>query len=235
MSGEVQRHPEHEISCALSVWRSEWCIVFPSTFTGAAVLRLQELNSVIYIDSDTIWLEDPYTLWSRFWVMPSEATIGIAAENIDPGGALRAVHVPIFTSNPCTLALAVCCDVNESRRCVRAGTTCDWYPKSFPGELPLGLSVVGYGPSVTCAYVSRASDLHTWRFPSPHWAGSCGIWMCLRHLHSPVHLTAAQSCLCTAQRLSCHTQASGASTRASRCFGWTACATRAGRSPSTTS
>ena len=40
---------------------------------------------MIYIDSDTIWLEDPYALWSRFWVMPPEATIGIAAENIDPG------------------------------------------------------------------------------------------------------------------------------------------------------
>ena len=45
----------------------------------------QELNNVIYIDSDTIWLEDPYVLWSRFWAMPPQACIGIAAENIDPG------------------------------------------------------------------------------------------------------------------------------------------------------
>jgi hypothetical protein len=44
---------------------------------------------VIYIDSDTIWLEDPYVLWSRFWAMPPEACIGIAAENIDPGGFLN--------------------------------------------------------------------------------------------------------------------------------------------------
>ena len=51
---------------------------------------------MIYIDSDTIWLEDPYALWSKFWVMPPEATIGIAAENIDPGGPcvdhIRCLH-----------------------------------------------------------------------------------------------------------------------------------------------
>ena len=110
---------------------------------------LQELNSVIYIDSDTIWLEDPYALWSRFWAMPSEATIGIAAENIDPGEALRAV-----TSRSARSLLPFAAMPNHSRPSLRAGTTCDWYPKSFPGELQLGSSILDYGPSVTCEHVS---------------------------------------------------------------------------------
>ena len=58
---------------------------------------------MIYIDSDTIWLEDPYALWIRFWVMPSEATIGIAAENIDPGGALGVVTFGFLHVHSCRL------------------------------------------------------------------------------------------------------------------------------------
>ena len=65
--------------------------------THVAILPLQELNSVIYIDSDTIWLEDPYILWSRFWTMPAEATIGIAAENIDPGRTPEPVREAILS------------------------------------------------------------------------------------------------------------------------------------------
>ena len=49
---------------------------------------------MIYIDSDTIWLEDPHVLWSRFWAMPPQACIGIAAENIDPGDNSKATYAP---------------------------------------------------------------------------------------------------------------------------------------------
>ena len=52
---------------------------------------------MIYIDSDTVWLEDPHVLWRRFWTMPAEATIGIVAENIDPGTAWN-----LLGENACT-------------------------------------------------------------------------------------------------------------------------------------